>query len=31
MVKKALGDIGTLDAEWEVFLREWRAGAGENP
>lgn len=26
MVGKALGDFGTLDAEWEVFLREWRAG-----
>lgn len=28
MVAKALGeDIPALDAEWEVFLREWRAGA----
>ena len=26
MVGKALGDFGALDAEWEVFLREWRAG-----
>jgi spermidine synthase len=27
MVSKALGDYEPLDAEWEVFLREWRAGA----
>jgi spermidine synthase len=28
MVAKALvEDLPTLDAEWEVFLREWRAGA----
>ena len=27
MVLRALGDTASLDAEWEVFLREWRAGA----
>jgi spermidine synthase len=27
MVGKALGDIDAADAEWQVFLREWRAGA----
>jgi len=27
MVGKALGDLGMVDAEWEVFLREWRLGA----
>jgi spermidine synthase len=27
MVGKALGDFGKADAEWEVFLREWRLGA----
>jgi len=27
MVGKALGDFDAVDAEWEVFLREWRAGA----
>jgi spermidine synthase len=27
MVGKALGDSGKPDAEWEVFLREWRLGA----
>ncbi|HSP42084.1 MAG TPA: fused MFS/spermidine synthase [Luteolibacter sp.] len=27
MVGKALGDLGLVDAEWEVFLREWRLGA----
>jgi spermidine synthase len=27
MVGKALGDFEAVDAEWEVFLREWRAGA----
>lgn len=27
MVLRALGETASLDAEWEVFLREWRAGA----
>jgi spermidine synthase len=27
MVGKALGELDKLDAEWEVFLREWRLGA----
>ena len=27
MVAKALGNTAALDAEWEVFLREWRLGA----
>jgi spermidine synthase len=27
MVGKALGDFEAVDAEWEIFLREWRAGA----
>ncbi len=27
MMGKALGETGTLDAEWKVFLREWLAGA----
>jgi spermidine synthase len=27
MVGKALGDFGKADAEWEVFLHEWRLGA----
>ena len=27
MVRRALSDTASLDAEWEVFLREWRAGA----
>jgi spermidine synthase len=27
MVGKALGDMEQIDAQWEVFLREWRLGA----
>jgi spermidine synthase len=27
MVKRAMGEVQSLDAEWETFLREWRAGA----
>ena len=27
MVLRAMGEDALLDAEWEVFLREWRAGA----
>jgi spermidine synthase len=27
MVSRVLGEMGPLEAEWEVFLREWRAGA----
>lgn len=27
MVSKVKGDVSVLDAEWNVFLEEWRAGA----
>lgn len=27
MVLKALGEVGEVDEEWAVFLREWRMGA----
>lgn len=27
MVNKALGDFDAVDAEWEIFLREWQDGA----
>ncbi len=27
MVGKVMGDFPTVNAEWETFLREWRAGA----
>ncbi len=27
MVSKAMGDYPVVNAEWEVFLQEWRAGA----